>query len=119
MDSSNLRRRAMCGPGSQIMSQKNAEVLAAFFDECSVAEFVERLLKLLFAVHHDRAVPGNRLFQRPPRYEQEPDALVARLNRYLVAIVEQDQRPVAQGIGRRGCSPGPDLLGHHPPRFGG
>ena len=52
-------------------------------------------------VHHDRPVPRDRLFERPSRHEQEPDALVAGRHRDLVAAVEEHERSIAEHRRRR------------------
>ena len=53
------------------------------------------LLQLGLRVHHDRAVPCDRLLDRLAGHEQEADAFVAGLHRDLVAAVEQHERAIA------------------------
>src|ERR1051326_5093567 len=72
----------------------------------------ERLPKLLLRIHHDRAVPRDRLLERFPRAQQEPDALLARLHRELIALIEQHQRPVLRLRRRVRIRPS-DPLGRH------
>src|SRR6185437_10519632 len=64
-------------------------------DECPVAQLAVRLLQLFARVHHDGPVPGHRLFNGSARHEEKADALVARLHRHIVAIVEQHERPIS------------------------
>src|SRR6516165_876742 len=53
------------------------------------------LLQLGLRVHHDRAVPGDRLLDRLTRHEDEADAIVAGLHADLIAGIEQHQRTIA------------------------
>ena len=57
-----------------------------------------RLLKLLVRVHHDRAAPGDRLFERLAGDEQETDALIAGLHDDLVAAIEEYERAIADSV---------------------
>ena len=61
------------------------------FNERPDAQLVVSALELLFGIHDDRAVPGNRLLDRLTRYEQETDTLVTGLDADLVTAVEQHQ----------------------------
>jgi hypothetical protein len=65
------------------------------FDECPVADFLERLFQLRLGVHHDRPVPRHRFLERSSRHEKKSDPLIARQHGNLVAAIEQDQRPIA------------------------
>jgi hypothetical protein len=60
-------------------------------DKCAVLEIGHRMPQLLLRVHHDGAIPCDRLLNRLARYQQEPNALRSRLYRNLVAAVEQHQ----------------------------
>src|SRR5687767_1360168 len=64
-------------------------------DKRTVPQIRDRLLDLLFGVHDDRPVPRDRLVDRLARDEQEADALLAGLDRDLVATIEQHERAVA------------------------
>src|SRR5450759_2316108 len=79
-------RKSVCHPGNAGLS---------LLDERSVTQLRDRLLQLSLSVHHDRSVPGDRLLDRLTGYQQEADALRARLHCDLVAAVEQHQRAVA------------------------
>ena len=46
-------------------------------DEVAGLQLRHRLSKLLLRIHNDGSVPGDRLFDRLTRDQQEPDALVA------------------------------------------
>ena len=52
-------------------------------DERAVAQLGNRLLQFRLGVHHDRAVPGDRLLDRLARHQEEADSLFARLHREL------------------------------------
>src|SRR3712207_7656480 len=49
-------------------------------NECAVVQFGNGLTQFFLGVHDDWTVPGDRLFQRPARDEQEPDSFRARLH---------------------------------------
>ena len=51
-------------------------------------------LQLGLGVHHDRAVPRDRLFERLAGDEQETDAFRTGLHDDLVAAVEEHERVV-------------------------
>jgi sugar fermentation stimulation protein A len=53
---------------------------------------------MALSVHDDRAVPGDRLLERPARDQQEAHALVAGLHDDLVAAIEQHERAVARCV---------------------
>ena len=55
-------------------------------DERAVLQFAHCLLQLGLGVHHDRPVPGDRLFDRFPGHQQKPDAGLAGLHRSEIAI---------------------------------
>jgi redox-sensitive bicupin YhaK (pirin superfamily) len=54
--------------------------------EGAVVELGHRLLQLCLGVHHDRAVPGDRLLDGLARNQEKPDAVLAGLHRHLVAL---------------------------------
>jgi hypothetical protein len=64
-------------------------------DEVAGLQFRHRLSKFLLRIHNDGSVPGDRLFDRLTRDQQEPDALIAGLNDDLVSAVEQHQGMIA------------------------
>src|SRR5215475_488001 len=59
--------------------------LSPVLDEGAVVELGHRLLQLRLGVHHDRPIPGDRLLDGLARDEDKPDAVVAGLDRDLVA----------------------------------
>ena len=61
-------------------------------NECPVAQLGNRLLKFDLRVHHGRAVPSDRLFDRLAGDQQEADAILPGLHRDLAAAVEQHNR---------------------------
>src|SRR5579863_79623 len=80
--------------------------------ECSLAQFGERFLKLFLRIHHDGPVPGHRLFQRLSRDQQETDSVVAGLSGDFVAGIEKNQRPIV-GLNRgRSIRPFDGLSGY-------
>src|SRR5262245_22498529 len=92
---------------------------SALADERPIAQLGDRLLQLGLGVHHDRAIPSNRLLDRLARDQQEPDALVAGLDRDLVAAVEQHERAVAGALADQGLSALAFLLGQDAERLRG
>src|SRR6185312_13574913 len=81
--------------------------------------FRHRLAQFGLRVHHNRAVPCDRLLDRLAGHEQEADALVARLHGDLVAAVEQHQRAVARRFAEQDFLAVDLLLGQHAERPGG
>ena len=67
-------------------------------DEGAVAQLAHGLHEFLARVHHDRAVPGDRLADRGTRDEEEAHPLGAGRHRHLVARAELDQRAVAREV---------------------
>src|SRR5215467_9879060 len=60
---------------------------SAMPDEVAGLQLRHRLSKFLLRIHNDGSVPGDRLFDRLTRDQQEPDALIAGLNDDLVSAV--------------------------------
>ena len=88
------------------------------FQERAFLQLQVRFLELLLRVHDDGAVPGHGLFQRFSGDEEETDAFVAGLHHDLVALIEEHERAVFRGGGRRGVRPA-DRLGRHRKWIGG
>src|SRR5262245_27113243 len=86
-------------------------------DERPIAQLSDRLLQLGLGVHDDRAIPRNRLLDWLARDQQEPDALVAGLDRDLVSAVEQHERAVAGALADQGVSALAFLLGQDAERL--
>src|SRR2546426_724630 len=86
--------------GGMLFAQCGAD--SAMFDERSGLQFGYCLAQLFLRVHHDRAVPCNRLLDRLARYQKETDTLVAGLDSDLVAAVEEHQRGGAVIVGDLG-----------------
>ena len=89
--------------------QAQAGVINELPDKRAAAQLGERLLQLGLSVHHDRAVPGDRLRDRLAGNQQETNAFVAGLHRDLVAAIEHNQRAIAgllpdHNLARRGRS---------------
>src|SRR5215475_4799318 len=102
----------------RVPSEQPAEMRrSALADERPVAQFGNRLLQLGLGVHHDRAIPRNRLLDRLARDQQEPDALLAGLDRDLVSAVEQHERAVAGALADQGLSALAFLLGQDSERL--
>src|SRR5262245_24582404 len=99
------------------MRGPSALLLSALADESPIAQLGDRLLQLGLGVHHDRAIPRNRLLDRLARDQQEPDALVAGLHRDLVPAVEQHERAVAGALADQGLSALAFLLGQDAERL--
>ena len=57
-----------------------------------VAQFGESLLQLGLRVHHDRPVPGDRLFDWLAGHEEEANTLLAGLHEHVRAIVDRRLR---------------------------
>src|ERR1700722_1377709 len=64
-------------------------------NERALPQLRESLLQLGLRVHHDRAVPGDRLLDRLAGHKNETNALVAGLHGDFVAGIEQHERTVA------------------------
>src|SRR5580658_3364973 len=82
-------------------------------DERAAAQFGKGLLQFGLRVHHDRAVPGDRLLDRLAGNEEKADALLAGLHRDLVAAVEQNERAVAGLLARHDLAAALGLFGEH------
>jgi len=65
-----------------------------FLQEGAILELSEGLLELFPGIHDDRAMPGNGLFERLPRHQQEANPLLPRLDDDLVTTVEQNEGAV-------------------------
>src|SRR5262249_14158712 len=88
-------------------------------DERAVVQLAECLLQLGLRVHHDRSVPGDRLFDRLARYQQEADSFLAGLHRYLVAAVKYDERAVSGSLTQEDLAPVHGLFGEYAERLRG
>src|SRR5580704_16162803 len=86
-------------------------------DEGAVAQLGKGLLQLGFGVHHNRAIPGDRLLDRLAGDQEEADALLAGLHGDFVAAVEQHQRAVAGLLADHGLADAVGLLGEHAERL--
>src|SRR2546430_1837945 len=75
-----------------------SRLASALLDERAFVQFGEGLLQLGLGVHHDRAIPGDRLLDRLARDQEEPDALLAGLDRHLVAAIEQHERAISRSF---------------------
>jgi hypothetical protein len=72
------------------------------FDKFAGLEFAHGGLQFGLGVHYDRAIPGDRLFKRLARDEQETDSFWSGLHCDFVATVEEDERVVLRVVlGRR------------------
>src|SRR6185437_2472003 len=81
------------------LSEKSAAVrLTAGLDERARAHFGHRLAQLGFRVHHDRAVPRDGFFNRLAGHEKKADAVLAGLDRDLVAAIEQQHRSIGDVV---------------------
>src|SRR3954466_5893522 len=87
--------RPTCGHGGRILFM---------FDEGSIAKLRNGLLQFGLRVHHDRAVPGDRLFERLARNQKKSDALVAGLDSDLLTGIEQNERTVAGHLAHKRCA---------------
>src|SRR6516162_11136243 len=90
--------------------------LSPVLDEGAVVELGHCLLQLRLGVHHDRAIPGDRFLDGLARDEEKPDAVVAGLDRDLVAAVEEHQRAVAGALAHQSLAVGALLLGERAER---
>src|SRR5579871_918048 len=79
-------------------------------DEGAVVQLRDRLLQLSLGVHHDRAVPRDRLLDGLARDQQEADAFVSGLDRHLVTAVKQNQGSIASALADNGLARGSLLL---------
>jgi hypothetical protein len=79
------------GPEPDAWFPLYSDRLSAMPNEASAIEFGDGLANLFLRIHHDRAVPRNRFFDRFTRDEQEPNAFRASLDGDLVAAIEQDE----------------------------
>ena len=90
-ETGNRERIGYSGAGGDGNLQYTARSVLTLLDERPVPQLGVSLLQLFPGVHHDRPVPGDGLLDRLPRHEQEPDPGVSRLDRHLVAAIEQHQ----------------------------
>src|SRR5437899_8933389 len=60
-------------------------------DEGSLAEFLQRLLDLLFCVHHEWTIARNGLVQRLPGNQQKASRLLTRDHLHIVAVAQHDE----------------------------
>src|SRR5262245_66594575 len=71
-----------------------ARLLFLGLEERPPLELFESLAELLLRVHHDGAVPGNRLLERLTRDQKKSDPLVSCLDSYFITAVEENQGTV-------------------------
>lgn len=50
-------------------------LMSLVFDERSVLQILHCLAQFVLGIHHNRTLPGHRLLDRLPGYEQESDAV--------------------------------------------
>src|SRR5215472_6343552 len=74
-------------------------------EEGAAVEFVEGLAEFRLRVHDDGSVPGDRLFERLARDEEEAEAVIASLNHHFVATVKEHEGAVLGFSGRLGVQP--------------
>ena len=86
------------GLGAVERVESPAQLLQWLLMKVPSAQLADGLLQLGLRVHDDGPVPGDRLLDRLARNQQEADALLAGLNRDLIAAVEQHQRPIAGAL---------------------
>ena len=68
------------------------------FDEGAVVQIAEGLTQLGLGIHHDRAMPGHRLFDRRAGNQQEAQTFGTGLNGDLFAGAKTHQRTVARHV---------------------
>src|SRR5437867_4845233 len=100
------------------LREKSAAVRLTGLDERAGPHLGDGLTQFLFRVHHDRPVPGDRLFDRFAGDQQEADALIACLDGHFVAAIEEEQRSVRDVIVARGRRAAVDAVGLHRARLG-
>ena len=71
------------------------------FDERAGVQVCHRLADLLLRVHHDRAVPGHRLFDGLARDQQESNSFLSGLNADFIATIEEHERMIVDVVNRR------------------
>src|SRR4030095_4851414 len=89
------------GLGAKSGITRRGRLSGALLDERAAVELVECPLKFCSRVHHNRTIPGDRLFDRLAGDEQEPDSFITGLHRDLVTAVEEGQGPGPDAV-RRG-----------------
>ena len=77
-----------------IITEPAPSACGVSLDESARPQLGVGLPQLLFGVHHNWAAPRDRLLNRFARDEQKTDPVVARLHHYLIAPIEQHQKPV-------------------------
>ncbi len=65
-------------------------------DEGALFVLLEGDPQLFLRIHHDRTVPGDRLPDRLPGYEEKPDRFGFRRNRDLLPVGKQDEIPIGR-----------------------
>src|SRR5215472_13551298 len=85
--------------------QKISHPHLLLLQEGSLLQFPERFAQLLLRIHHDRAVPCDRLLERLTRHQKKSNAVVARLHRDLVTTIEKYERTIVSLRGGRGVRP--------------
>ena len=73
-------RREPCARSENSSVAASQQACLTLLDEGPLAQFAHRLLQFRLRVHDDRSVPGDRLFDRLARDEQEEDARIAGLH---------------------------------------
>jgi len=74
-------------------------------EEVALVKFLESLAEFGLSVHDDRAIPGDRFFERLSGNEQEADAIIAGLDYEFIAAIEKDERTIVGRGGRGGVRP--------------
>src|SRR5664280_2887262 len=59
---------------------------------------IKGYLQFLFSVHHDGAVPGNRLSNGLARDEQKADRFGLRCYRHLIAVIKEHRGSIVNEI---------------------
>ena len=80
----------------------STEARLLVLDELAGLQFVHSLVELGLGVHHDGAVPCDRLFERLAGDEQEADAFGAGLDDNFISTIEQNERVVFRVVLRGG-----------------
>src|SRR4029077_10685486 len=88
------------------------------FDERARMQFGYCLAKLFLCIHHDWAVPRNRLFDWLAGYQQETDSFATSLDDDLISAVKEHERVIVDVVDGRGVRIN-DLIRKDRPRIRG